>query len=76
MPARPADTAAAFPARNGPYRLLVKAVDDPRRRRFVWEILPVDHGRPPFKRSSTSYRSMAEAYEGGTVALRLLNSTT
>jgi hypothetical protein len=57
-----------------PYRLLVRAVDDPRRKGYVWEILPMDHGRRSIERSSTVFKSMAEAYGDGSVALGRLNS--
>jgi hypothetical protein len=56
------------------YRLLVKAVGDPRRKGYVWEILPIDNGRGSIERSATVFKSMAEAYDVGAVALGRLNS--
>jgi hypothetical protein len=56
------------------YRLLVRAVDDPRRKGYVWEILQTDCGRRSIERSSTVFKSMAEAYDDGAVVLGRLNS--
>ena len=74
MPANTPGIVASVPARISPYRLLVRAVDDPRRKGFVWEIFPMDHGQRSIERSSTAFKSMAEAYDDGAAALGRLNS--
>jgi hypothetical protein len=43
----------------------VRAVADPRRKGFVWEIFTMDHGQRSIERSSTAFKSMAEAYDDG-----------
>jgi hypothetical protein len=40
----------------------------------VWEIFPMDHGQRSIERSSTAFKSMAEAYDDGAAALGRLNS--
>ena len=45
MPANTSGIAAPVPSRISAYRLLVRAVDDPRRKGFVWEIFPMGPGR-------------------------------
>ena len=45
MPTNTPDIVAPLAGRTSLYRLLVRAVDDPRRKGYVWEILPVDNGR-------------------------------
>jgi hypothetical protein len=74
MPTNTSDIVAPLAGLTSLYRLLVRAVDDPRRKGYVWEILPVDNGRGSVERSSTVFKSMAEAYDLGAVALRRLNS--
>jgi hypothetical protein len=73
MPANTSSILPDVPGRINPYRLLVRAVDDPRRKGFVWEVFPRDHGQPLVERSSTAFKSMAEAYDDGAVALGRLN---
>jgi hypothetical protein len=65
---------APLPGRIGSYRLLVRAMDDPRRKGFVWEIFPMARGQRSIARSSTAFKSMAEAYDVGAAALARLNS--
>jgi hypothetical protein len=74
MPTNTPGVVTPVPGRISPYRLLVRAVDDPRRKGYVWEILPMDHDRRSIERSSTVFKSMAEAYDDGAVALGQLNS--
>ena len=73
MPANTPDIVAPVPGRISPYRLLVRAVDGHRRKGYVWEILPTDHNRRSIVRSSTVFKSMAEAYDVGAIALVRLN---
>jgi hypothetical protein len=74
MPANTPRIGAAVPGGLSPYRLLVRAVDGPKRKGYMWEIFPMDYGRPSIERSSTRFKSMAEAYDVGAVALGRLNS--
>jgi hypothetical protein len=74
MPTNMRGNVVPGPGRISPYRLLVRAVDDRRLKGFVWEIFPLDHGQPSIDRSSTAFRSLAEAYDEGAVTLRRLNS--
>jgi hypothetical protein len=73
MPANTFSILPDVPGRISPYRLLVRAVDDPRRKGFVWEVFPLDHRQPSVERSLTAFKSMAEAYDDGAVALGRLN---
>ena len=74
MPANTSGIVAHAHSRISPYRLLVKAVDVPRRKAFVWEIFPMGPGQRLIQRSSTTFKSMAEAYVDGAVALGRLNN--
>jgi hypothetical protein len=74
MPTNTPGIVAPGAGRTNLYRLLVKAVDDPRRRGFVWEIFQVDYDQRSIERSSTVFKSMAEAHDVGTVALGRLNN--
>jgi hypothetical protein len=74
MPANTRGTVVPGPGRISPFRLLVRAVDDRRLKGFVWEIFPLDHNQPSIDRSSTAFKSLAEAYDEGAVTLRRLNS--
>jgi hypothetical protein len=74
MPVNPLDILPPVPGRIGPYRLVVKAVDDPRRKGYVWAIIPVEHYQRSIKQSATTFKSMAEACDEGAVALKLMNS--
>jgi hypothetical protein len=74
MPAETPGIVASLAGRTNLYRLLVRAVDDPRRKGYVWEILQIDNGRRSIERSSTVFKSMAEAYDVGAVALGRLNN--
>jgi hypothetical protein len=74
MPANTPGVVTFVPGRMSPYRLLVRAVDGPKRKGYMWEILSADHNRRSIVRSSTSFKSMAEAYDDGAVALGRLNS--
>ena len=74
MPANTPDIATPLADITSLYRLLVRAVDDPRRKGYVWEILQIDNSRRSIERSSTVFKSMAEAYVGGAAALGRLNS--
>jgi hypothetical protein len=69
----PAGTVAPVTGRTNLYRLLVRAVDDPRRKGYIWEILSMDHDRRSIERSPTVFKSMAEAYDVGAIALGRLN---
>ena len=69
MPAKPSGVAAPS---IGPYRLLVKAADRSGSKGFVWQILAIDGDRLS-QRSARSYKSMAEAYDHGAAALKILN---
>jgi hypothetical protein len=73
MPENTPGVVVPIPGRLSPYRLLVRAVDDPRRKGFVWEIFPVARGQRSIERSSTTFKSMAEAYDDGAAALGRLN---
>jgi hypothetical protein len=74
MPANTSGIAAPVPSRISPYRLIVRAVDDPRRKGFVWEIFPMGPGERSIERSPTTFKAMAEAYDDGAVALGRLNN--
>jgi hypothetical protein len=74
MPDNTPVVVAPTPGIIGPYRLLVRAVDDPRRKGFVWEIFPMGRGQRSIERSSAAFKSMAEAYDVGAAALGRLNS--
>ena len=74
MPANMRDTVVPGLRRISPYRLLVRAVDDRRLKGFVWEIFPLDHSQPSIDRSSTAFKSLAEAYDEGAVTLHRLNN--
>jgi hypothetical protein len=74
MPDNIPGVVAPIPGIIGPYRLLVRAVDDPRRKGFVWEIFPMARGLRSIERLSTAFKSMAEAYDVGAAALARLNS--
>jgi hypothetical protein len=74
MQANTPDNETPLAGRTSLYRLLVRAVDDPRRKEYMWEILPMDNGRRSIERSSTVFKSMAEAHDVGAVALGRLNN--
>jgi hypothetical protein len=74
MPTNTPGVVTSVPGRISPYRLLVRAVDGPTRKGYMWEIFPMDYGQRLIERSSTSFKSMAEAYDKRAIALDLLNS--
>ena len=74
MPTNTPSIVAPVSGGISPYRLLVRAVDNPRRKGFVWEIFSMDYGQRSIERSPTAFKSMAEAHDDGTVALGRLNS--
>ena len=74
MPAETPGIVASLAGRTNLYRLLVRAVDDPRRKCFVWEIFPMGPSQRSIERSSTAFKSMAEAYNDGAAVLGRLNN--
>jgi hypothetical protein len=61
---------------SDPYRIVVRAVaGGVGQKSFVWEIFPRGEGDVPVKRTSRTFRSMADAYEHGQVELKRLTDS-
>jgi hypothetical protein len=60
------------PEFKAPFRLVVKARSSSGRKAFMWEIVRGNGQETSIQQSSESFKTMAEAYDHGSVALGLL----